>query len=157
MDDFQRVADTLIVYKLRSAWFEIAKIYNQLAEEYDGTLSMGFVLVAIDEEEGTPVTKIAPRMGMEPNSLSRILKSMEEKKFIYRKKDKGDKRKVYICLTDHGKAMRKIALRAVFRLEKEIVKDIPVNKLNTFFQVVAHVPKAINDFQERLEHESIAD
>lgn len=157
MDDFQKVADALIVYKLRSAWFEIAKIYNQLALEYDGTLSMGFVLVAIDEEEGTPVTKIAPRMGMEPNSLSRILKSMEEKKIVYRNKDKGDKRKVYICLTDKGKAMRKIALRAVFRLEKEIVKDIPADKLATFFEVIAHVPKAISDFQERLEHESIAD
>lgn len=157
MDDFQKVADALIVYKLRSAWFEIAKIYNQLALDYDGTLAMGFVLVAIDEEEGTPVTKIAPRMGLEPNSLSRILKSMEEKKIVYRSKDKGDKRKVYICLTDKGKGMRRIALRAVFRLEKELIKDIPADKLATFFEVMDHVPAAIKEFQEKLKHESIAD
>ena len=50
-----------------------------MAAEHDTTVSMAFVLLAINEEEGTPVTRIAPRMGMEPNSLSRILKSMEEK------------------------------------------------------------------------------
>lgn len=157
MDDFQRVADSLIVYKLRSSWFEIAKMYNQLAQEYDGTLAMGFALAAIDEEEGTPVTKIAPRMGMEPNSLSRLLKTMEEKEIVFRDKEKGDKRKVYICLTNKGKTMRKIALRAIFRLEKEIVKDVPADKLQIFFEVMEHVPKAINDFQERLKHDSISD
>ena len=157
MDDFQRVADGLIIYKLRSAWFEIARIYNQLALEYDVTLSMAFVLVALDEEEGTPVTKIAPRMGMEPNSLSRILKSMEQKGIVYRRKEEGDKRIVYICLTDKGAAYRRIALRAVFRLEKEIVKEIPPEKMRHFFEVIAHIPKAISDFQEKLETESIED
>ena len=47
---------------------------------------MAFVLLTINEKYGTPVTKIAPRMNMEPNSLSRILESLEEKRFILKRK-----------------------------------------------------------------------
>ena len=43
---------------------------------------MAFVLLTINETYGTPVTKIAPRMSMEPNSLSRILNSLEKKVYI---------------------------------------------------------------------------
>lgn len=150
MDTFEKVAQTVIVYKIRSAWFEMAKLYNNMATQYDGTLSMGFALLAINEEEGTPVTKIAPRMGMEPNSLSRLLKSMEEKKLIFRKKDSSDRRKVYICLTDYGKTIRKVAFRAVFTLEKEITHDLPEEKLDAFFEVINHVPKAVARLRDEL-------
>ena len=93
MDEFLRLADQLVIYQLRSSWFQISKLYNEIAAEHNASVSMAFVLLAINEEEGTPVTKIAPRMGMEPNSLSRILKSMEEDGFILRKKDEADKKK----------------------------------------------------------------
>lgn len=121
-----------------------------MALEHDTTVSMAFVLLAINEEEGTPVTKIAPRMGMEPNSLSRILKSMEEKGFIYRKRDEVDKRMAFVCLTELGIKKREIALRAVFRLEKAIVNQIDEEKLAAFFDVAKHIPDAIEEFKEKM-------
>ena len=45
---------------------------------------MAFVLLTINERFGTAVTKIAP-MGMEPNSLSRILKSESKEPFTREK------------------------------------------------------------------------
>lgn len=150
MDDFQKIADGLVIYKLRSSWMEIARLYNAMAAEYDGTLSMGFVLLTIDEKGGTPVTKIAPRMGMEPNSLSRLLKSMENKEIIFRKKDKTDKRKVFICLTEKGKDMREVASKAVFRLEKAITKDLKPQQIAAFFEVINHVPTAIEETKKQL-------
>ena len=77
MDEFLRLADQLVINRLRSSWFQISKLYNDMAAEHDGTMSMAFVLLAINEEDGTPVTRIAPRLGMEPNSLSRLLKSIQ--------------------------------------------------------------------------------
>ena len=64
--------------------------------KYDATMSMGFVLLNINSEEGTPATKIAPLMGLEARSLTRLLKSMEEKKLIYREADKNDKRSAIV-------------------------------------------------------------
>jgi DNA-binding MarR family transcriptional regulator len=149
MNSFEEVADKVIIYKIREAWLNISKLYNEMASEYDASISMAFILLAIDEEDGSPVTKIAPRMGMEPNSLSRSLKNLEDKGMIIRKKDKIDNRKVYILLTKNGKKMREIALKAVFKLEKTIVKDIPKEQLQTFFEVINHVPSAIKEFKEQ--------
>nr|MBP9152259.1 MarR family transcriptional regulator [Flavobacteriales bacterium] len=100
--------------------------------------------------EGTPVTKIAPRLGMEPNSLSRILKSMEEDGFILRNKDRADKRLSYVCLTPKGKEKREVALKAVYRLERAIVNQIDEKKLAAFFEVASHIPDAIEEFKEKM-------
>ena len=150
MDKFLQIADQMVIYNLRTGWLQIARLYNEMAAEHDTTVSMAFVLLAINEEEGTPVTRIAPRMGMEPNSLSRILKSMEEKGFISRRKDAVDKRMAYVCLTDEGREKREIALRAVFRLEKAIVNKLDQQKLDAFYEVARHIPSAIEDFKEKM-------
>ena len=150
MDEFLKIADQMVIYKLRTGWLQISKLYNEMAIEHDTSVSMAFVLLAINEEEGTPVTKIAPRMGMEPNSLSRILKSMEEKEFIYRKRDTTDKRMAYVCLTEKGKEKREVAIRAVFRLEKAIVGQLDEKKLAAFFEVAGHIPGAIEEFKDNM-------
>lgn len=150
MDKFLEIADQMVVYNLRTSWLQISRMYNEMAAEHDATVSMAFVLLAINEEKGTPVTRIAPRMGMEPNSLSRILKSMEEKGYIFRKKDDSDKRMAYVCLTETGKEKREIAMKAVFRLEKVITQDIDAEKLEAFFEVAKRVPTAIDEFKEKM-------
>ena len=150
MDKFLEIADQMVIYNLRTGWLQIARLYNEMAAEHDTTVSMAFVLLAINEEKGTPVTRIAPRMGMEPNSLSRILKSMEEKGFITRRKDELDKRMAYVCLTEEGKEKREIAMRAVFRLEKAIVSKISQEKLDAFYEVSRHIPSAIEDFKQKM-------
>jgi len=150
MDEFLRLADQLVIYKLRTSWFQISKMYNEMATEHDGTVSMAFVLLAINEDDGTPVTRIAPRMGMEPNSLSRILKSMEDKGFIFRKKDDTDKRMAYVFLTDLGKEKREVAMKAVYRLERAIVKNMNPEKLQAFFDVTNNIPEAIEEFKEKM-------
>lgn len=150
MDEFLRLADQMVIYKLRTSWFQISKLYNEMALEHDASVSMAFVLLAINESDGTPVTKIAPRMGMEPNSLSRILKSMEEKGFIQRKRDDSDKRMSYVFLTKKGREKRDVALKAVFRLEKAIESKLDEEKLRAFFDVVDHIPAAIEEFKEKM-------
>ena len=75
-------------------------MYNQKASEHNMTMSIGFILMIVDKD-GTPSTQLGPRMGMEPTSLSRTLKTMEDRKLIRRQEDKIDKRKVFICCSLH--------------------------------------------------------
>ena len=82
----------LIDYSIKATWHSVARLYNQYAVKHNITTSMAFVLLNIDSKEGTHATKIAPLMGMEARSLTRILKSMENKKLITRKKDAADGR-----------------------------------------------------------------
>ena len=128
-------------YNIKGVWHAISRMYNQYGAEYDVTASTGFVLLNIDGENGTPATKIAPLLGMESRSLTRMLKAMEEKGWVYREKDPTDGRSVRIFLSETGKEKRELSRRAVKEFNKQIRALIPEEKLSDFFKVL----KEIND------------
>ena len=68
-----------IDYILRATWQAVSRMYNEEASKFDGSMAIGFALLSIDKEEGTPSTAISSRMGMEATSLTRTLKTLEEK------------------------------------------------------------------------------
>ena len=152
MDLFKQTANTMVLYHLRTSWLNVAKAFNDKAILYNGTISMAFVLMAIYEDNGVPVTKIAPRIGMEPNSLSRTLNSLEESGAITRKPAENDQRKVLVFLTPDGVKLRKIALKTVFELEKKITEKLSPKQLKAFGEVIEQVTSAIEDFGKELEH-----
>ena len=132
-----------IDYNIKAAWHSIARMYNQQAAKYNGTMSIGFALLNIHSEEGTPATKIGPMMGLEPRSVTRLLKSMEEKGLIYRKTDKLDKRSIRIYLTREGKRHRDKSKETVLRFNEAVREEIPASKLNIFFEVVHEINQLI--------------
>ena len=130
-------------YNIKAAWHSISRMYNQQALKYDGTMSMGFALLNIHSEEGTPATKIAPLMGLEARSLTRLLKSMEEKGLIYRRADKTDKRSVRILLTKEGKKMKENSRETVLRFNEVVRQEVSNQKLNVFFEVLQNINQII--------------
>ena len=143
MNNYEKIAKGIVVNRIRSSWIEIFKFYNEQNSKEIGTLSTAFVLMTINEKFGTQVTKIAPRMGMEPNSLSRLLKSLEEKELVFKRKDTKDKRKVYICLTENGLKLRNIAAKRLFSLEKSIKDKISTTDLSAFYKVTDTISDVI--------------
>lgn len=123
-------------HNIKSAWHAIARMYNQQASKYEVTTSIGFVLLNIHSEEGTPATKIAPLMGLEARSLTRMLKTMEEKKLIYRVPDTIDKRSVRIYLTTLGKRKKELSRASVLLFNNRVREIIPESKLKVFFDVI---------------------
>lgn len=133
----------LIDFVLRHLWHKISRMYNQKAGEYGLTQSIGFILLNIDKE-GTPSTHLGPKMGMEPTSLSRTLKTMEENGLIRRAPDETDKRKVLIFLTQEGIDKRRIAKHVVLDFNERLQASIPKGKLKTFFEVAERLDKTID-------------
>jgi DNA-binding MarR family transcriptional regulator len=130
-------------YNIKAAWHAIARMYNQQAMKYGGTMSIGFALLNIHTEEGTPATKIAPLMGLEARSLTRLLKSMEEKGLIYRETDKNDKRSVRIRLTKEGRKNKEKARNTVLRFNEVVREEVDDEKLNAFFDVLQKINQII--------------
>jgi len=139
-------------YNIKAAWHAIARMYNQQAQKYNATMSMGFCLLNIHSEEGTPATKIAPLMGLEARSLTRLLKTMEEKGLIAREPDPSDKRLVRIVLTKEGRERKEKARESVLRFNDSIRAIIPSEKLNVFFEVLQSINKTIekNNIYEKV-------
>lgn len=137
-------------FQIKAAWHAIARMYNQQALKYGGTMSMGFALLNIHTEEGTAATKIAPLMGLEARSLTRLLKSMEEKGLIYRENDKNDKRSVRVRLTREGRKKKDKARDTVLRFNDAVRAEISSEQLDEFFKVLQVINRIIekNDIYE---------
>lgn len=128
---------------LRATWQAVAKMYNEQAVKHDSTMAMAFVLLTIDIENGTPSTSLGPLMGMEPTSLSRILKSMEEKGAIYREKNPEDGRGVLIKLTDFGIEKRNISKEHVILFNETVKSQLTEEQLKHFFEVTETINKLV--------------
>jgi DNA-binding MarR family transcriptional regulator len=98
-----------IDYFLKIVWQTVANKYNQLVTEFGITQSIGYLLINIDEQEGTTVSKAAALLGLKSTSLSRMLNQLEKTGLIYRGSNPGDKRSVKIYLTELGKEKRHLA------------------------------------------------
>ena len=125
-------------HNIKSAWHAISRMYNQQAGKHDITTSIGFVLLNI-HSDGTPATKIAPLMGLEARSLTRMLKTMEEKKLIYREPDALDKRSVRIFLTELGKKKKEVSRETVLYFNNKVRELVPESKLKVFFEVMSDI------------------
>ena len=134
-----------IDYILRATWQAISRMYNEEATKYGATMATGFTLLSIDKEKGTPSTALGPKMGMEPTSLTRTLKSMEEKGLIDKKKTPNDARGVLIYLTDYGKEKRALSKSTVIQFNESIKKHISDEKWENFIEVAETINKLIHD------------
>ncbi len=137
--------DLTIDYALRATWQAVARMYNEEAKKFDSTMAVGFTLLSIDPKTGTPSTALGPKMGMEATSLSRILKSMEEKGLILRKPNPNDGRGVLIHLTDFGLEKRKDSKDAVLRFNDVVKANVSQDDLHIFFDVLENINQLISE------------
>ena len=119
---------------LRSAWNAVSKMYNREASKFGSTMATGFALLNI-EAEGTPSSSLGPKLGMEPTSLSRLLKSMEKKKLIKRIPNPSDGRSVLVFLTAFGKEKRDDSRSVVLDFNELLENQLSDEQIRHFFEV----------------------
>lgn len=134
-----------IDYILRTTWLAVNKMYNEEAAKFETTMATGFALLSIDPEHGTPSTSLGPKMGMEATSLSRTLKTMEEKGLIERKPNPEDGRGVIIHLTDFGKEKRAYSREKVLTFNDAIRNNVDPEKLQHFYEVAELINNMISN------------
>jgi DNA-binding MarR family transcriptional regulator len=141
-------AENTVDFQIKTGWNAISRMYNTYAAQFDMTMAIGYALLHIDKN-GTSATKIAPALGLESRSLTRMLKTLEDKKWIRREANFKDKRVVKIFLTELGKKKRDQARQGVYeRLGQE--------KLDHFFEVMESINSLLDEdtvkILERLNH-----
>ena len=139
--------DKTIDYILRTTWLAVNKMYNEEAAKFGSTMATGFALLSIDPENGTPSTSLGPKMGMEATSLSRTLKTMEEKGLIVRKPNPEDGRGVLIYLTEFGREKRAYSREKVLTFNETIRANVSENELIGFYKVAEIINNMISNKQ----------
>lgn len=139
-------------FHIRWAWAKISRYYNVAASPFGGSMSIGYVLLNVDKE-GTPSTKLGPKMGMESRSLTRILNNLEEEKLIIRIQDDEDKRKMNVFLTEKGKLMREESKKIVLDFNQLMAETLGMRELSQFLLTMDKLNKHIDNQLVELQSE----
>ncbi len=95
------------------------KLYAPHLKKLDITYPQYLVLLVLWEENTKSVKQIGEKLFLESNTLTPLLKRLEQKQIIVRQRDKNDERAVLISLTEIGQELKEKAL------------DIPSEVANT--------------------------
>lgn len=124
---------------LKSVWLAVSKWYSNKASEYDSTAAQALTLLKIDPKNGTRSTNLGPKMSIEPTSLTRIIKLLEDRGYIFKEKSDADKREVIIKLTDKGYKHRKVSKDVVLTFNKRVMDTVSPKDLDTFKEVMSKI------------------
>ena len=134
---------------LKSTWLAVSKMYSELAQDHDATAVQALTLLKIDPKEGTRSTNLGPKMAIEPTSLTRIIKLLEDNGYIYKEKTTNDKREVIIKLTDKGLINRNLSKEVVVNFNKKVVERISPEKMAIFKELMQDILKITNELNNK--------
>lgn len=134
---------------LKQTWLSVSKMYSEFAQDYDATAVQALTLLKIDPKEGTRSTNLGPKMAIEPTSLTRIIKLLEDNGYIYKEKTTTDKREVIIKLTNKGINSRNLSKEVVVNFNKRVLEKIPQEKMEIFKEVMNEIKQIANDLNNK--------
>ena len=88
---------------------EITGMYRPFLEELDITYPQYLVMMVLWENEGLTVNQIGEKLFLDSGTLTPLLKRLEAKSYLERKRKKEDERVVQVFLTDEGRVLQEMA------------------------------------------------
>lgn len=139
MEKIEKKHAETIDSKLKNGWQIVSRMYNAEAIKYGGSIAIGHFLLNIDSKEGSYASDIAPKLGMETTSLSRIIKTLDDGGLIIKKADSSDKRKVKLILTEKGKENKELAKNIVRKFNSLVLEKIGTKRIEEFYKTIDEI------------------
>lgn len=98
--------DNQLCFRLYTASRLLTQVYNPLLSAHGLTYPQYLVLLVLWEKDAQPVNDIAKRLYLETNTVTPLLKRMEEEGIVVRTKGKADARQKIVSLTRRGKELQ---------------------------------------------------
>lgn len=137
--------------KLKAAWQIISRLYNTEAVKHDITIAIGHFLLNVDSQQGAFAADIAPHLGTEDTSLSRLIASLEQTGLIERTADKTDKRRIKILLTEKGKQKKEVSKTVVRNFNRLAKERIGKEKIETFLATLDEITALAKEQYEQIK------
>jgi MarR family transcriptional regulator, organic hydroperoxide resistance regulator len=121
-----------LCFALYRASRAVIRAYGELLEPLGVTYPQYLVLLALWEEEGIPVKRLGEMLVLDSATLTPLLKRLEQRGIVERRRDAEDERVVRIFLTESGQALRaqakqipsQLACRAGFEVSPRSVAQL---------------------------------
>ena len=99
---------------------ELVKRYTALLEEIDLTYTQYITMMALWEHEEMNVKELGKYLYLDSGTLTPVLKKLEHKGYITRKRDKKDERVLNVATTPVGMQLREKALEVPKKIEESM-------------------------------------
>lgn len=96
---------------------------------YGLTLTQCFVLQTVFENGKLSMHQLSSKMHLTTSTMTRVVSNLVKNGYLKRQSDKGDRRIVYIVLTDKGKEMALKLKNCEREYRRELLNRIPKEKL----------------------------
>ena len=98
--------DNQLCFRLYTASRLITQAYHPTLSEFGLTYPQYLVLLVLWEKDAQPVNDIAKRLMLETNTVTPLLKRMEDEGILTRAKGKQDARQMIVSLTEKGYGLK---------------------------------------------------
>lgn len=99
----------MICFALYSATHAMQHVYKPLLDDLGLTYPQYLVLTALWQQDPQTVGALGRQVALESNTLTPLLKRLEERGFVTRTRSSADERQVNITLTESGRALQQAA------------------------------------------------
>lgn len=103
--------DRQLCFALYSSSQAMTQLYRPLLADLDLTYPQYLVLLLLWEQDGQSVSELGERLFLDSGTLTPLLKRMEAKGLLARKRSREDERRVQIHLTPQGRQLKSRAAK----------------------------------------------
>ncbi|MDR2238362.1 MAG: MarR family transcriptional regulator [Chryseobacterium sp.] len=112
--------DNQICFPLYVIAKEITGLYRPFLDELDITYPQYLVMMVLWENDGVTVSHIGDKLYLDSGTLTPLLKRLESKDYIIRKRKIEDERVVEVFLTETGKQLQEKACEIPVKIQNKI-------------------------------------
>lgn len=109
MEAPERRLSDFLCFAVYSANLAFGKAYRPVLDRHGLTYTQYITLICLAERDHQTVRELGRSLFLESNTLTPILKKLEEAGYVTRTRDLTDERQVVISLTDAGRELREAA------------------------------------------------
>ena len=140
--------DNQLCFRLYTASRLLTQAYHPLLSEHGLTYPQYLVLMVLWEKDAQPVNDIAKRLMLETNTVTPLLKRMEQQGILTRSKGLSDARQVIVTLTGKGQNLQNLLTDVPMKVGNAVIcKSVTPDTVPALFGM-------LDDIIEKLDNQT---
>ena len=129
-----------LCFPLYAASREVVKKYRPLLDELNLTYTQYIAMMVLWEQKEITVKALGEKLFLDSGTMTPVLKSLEAKGYVLRKRSATDERSVGVYLTESGEALREKAVEIPAKVADCIKLD--TNEALTLYTILYKILKS---------------
>lgn len=120
---------------------QMRRNYSEMLRELDLHVGQDHLLCKLWSDDGITQMQLTDCLNCEPPTITNMVKTLEKKGFVYRKKDSVDGRVSRVYLTEKGLALREPISQIWRKQQEKLLTGLPAESRVLLNEILQHMEK----------------